>query len=533
MQPRPYQQKAMEAVHAHLCEKATNPAVVLPTGSGKTPAMAWMIQNYMRDYPYIRVLVLAHIQELLQQGVNKMKEIWPLAPVGVYSAGLKGKDRHEPITYAGIQSIWRHASKFQAWDLIFVDEAHRIPLSGETTYRHFLRQAKEMNPNLRIVGWTATPFRMNGGPICSPTGILNEICYEANVRDLIQDGYLCPLKSKGVAASTETSKVHIRNGEFVTSELMSAVNGIVKPAVTEAVNRIADRKSIIFFCVTVEHAEQVSSELREHGLQAPVIHAKTPKPERADIIRQFTSGALRAVVNCNVLAEGFDAQRIDCVVLMRPTASAGLFYQQVGRGLRTHPEKSCCLVLDFAGNTLRHGPIDTIRPHSRKTSDGGGESPAKECPGCQELIHAGLQECPECGFQFPKREIKHDTKPSEAPLISEDRVWEVEVQDVLCKVHEKAGKPPSLQVTYYGQAENHREWICFEHGSFAGQKAKQWWRRRFPGEDVPKTTADAINRMFLSQQLRAATKSIQVKRAGKYTEILNVRLRDDATAIAH
>jgi DNA repair protein RadD len=523
----------MEAVHEYLCSREGNPLVVLPTGAGKTPTMAWMIQQYMREYPYLRVLVLAHIRELLTQGVEKMREIWPAAPVGVYSAGLRSKDRRAAITYAGIQSIWRKAAKFDPWDLIFVDEAHRIPVAGETTYRHFLGQAKECNPNLRIVGWTATPFRLDGGHIAGRGRLFDDIVYEANVKDLISAGYLCPLKSKAGAATVDVGGVHVRKGEFVTSELMDRVADVVRPATNEAVRRMDGRKAIIFFCVTVEHAKQVSGYLAEHSITAPVIHAKTPPRERRDVIAQFTRGDLRTVVNVNVLSEGFDARRIDCVVLMRPTASAGLFYQQVGRGLRLHQDKNDCLVLDFAGNTLRHGPIDLIRPRNRSARGGEiGESPAKSCPECDELIHAGLRECPACGFQFPPPPIAHAAVPHDAPIISDGAPWEVEVRDVSVREHRKAGKPPSLLVTYFGAYESHKEWVCFEHGSFATARAKQWWARRF-GDPVPATTAEALNRLFLAANLRAITKSITVRKTGKYTEVVNVKLRDEIPAVAH
>src|SRR4051812_1102622 len=135
MTPRPYQTAAGEALDHHLATYDDNPVLELPTGSGKTPVMAWTIQRYLSAWPKTRILVLAHVRELLIQGVDKMKTIWPDAPIGVYCSALKRKEVAYPIPYGSIQSIHRKAFDFPPFDLIFVDEAHRIPLKNEGTYR--------------------------------------------------------------------------------------------------------------------------------------------------------------------------------------------------------------------------------------------------------------------------------------------------------------------------------------------------------------------------------------------------------------
>jgi DNA repair protein RadD len=186
---RPYQQAAVEAVYDYLRRHDDNPAVVLPTASGKSGIIAQLVADAVRSWGG-RVLVLAHVKELLEQNAEKVRLLCPEVPIGVYSAGLKRRDTDEPAIVAGIQSVYKRACELDAFDLVIVDEAHLIAPDGEGMYRQFLADAKVVNPRLRVIGLTATPFRMKSGMICAPENILNQVCYEAGVRELIRDGYL-------------------------------------------------------------------------------------------------------------------------------------------------------------------------------------------------------------------------------------------------------------------------------------------------------------------------------------------------------
>lgn len=539
MTPRPYQVEAMDALDQYLRLHDDNPVIEIPTGGGKTPIMAWVIERYLKAWPETRILILAHVRELLLQGVEKMQAIWPDAPIGVYCAALGKKERNAPITYASIQSIYKRAFDFRPFDLVFVDEAHRIPLSGETTYRQFLADARVNCPHQRVVGWTATPYRLGGGPIIGPDYILNSIAYRAPVRALIDDGYLCRLSSKLPDAVPDMKGVRIERGEFVERELEERFNqtNVVAQAVAEAVGLLAQRRATLFFCVSIAHAEAVSAELAAHNIDAPVICKDTPAKLRGELISRFKSGELRALCNVNVLSEGFDAQHVDSIVMLRPTQSAGLYYQQCGRGLRLHPSKTDTLVLDFAGNIERHGPIDALNDPKPK---GQGAPPMKRCPECKELVLISVMECPDCGYIFPEPEPEpkppHNTKPSTISILSEP--WVMKVIDVAIERHAKPGKTPSLKVTYYGQLEQHAEWICLSHAGFARQKAVVWWAKRF-GAPVPASVDAALPDLFstnqLASRLKEITQSITVSRDGKYTRIDNHKLeaRTDAKSFAH
>jgi DNA repair protein RadD len=243
-----------------------------------------------------------------------------------------------------------------------------------------------------------------------------------------------------------------------------------------------------------------------------------------------------------VLSEGFDAPHVDCVVLLRPTRSAGLCYQQVGRALRLAPGKTDCLVLDFAGNIAEHGPIDTIRPRRARAA---GQpvtegAPTRMCPECQEIVLASLRECPACGHAWPAPEPKHADTPSGIPVLSTWRAPErFRVERVAYVLHHKPGKPPSLRVDYHCGLRRFSEWTCFEHGGYARARAERWWARRCPpgerGEGpappgLPADTAAALALARAGALLAPAT--ILVNLSGKYPEITRHELAPEPRAEA-
>lgn len=528
--PYPYQEEACDALNSHLREKQTNPLVVIPTGGGKSFIMAYAINGWKRDYPPFRCIILAHREELVQQNAQELIDIWPEGDIGIYSAGLKRRDEEHSIIFASIDSVHRRWGNFAPWDVIMVDEAHRIPASGEGKYREFIKGSRISNPNLRVIGLTATPFRMSG-PICHKDHMLHEICYEANVGDLIQKGYLCKLRSKVGDVQPDLSGVkRNHNGDYVEKSLSEATNipAVVTKAVASAVAHIRreGRKSVVFFCVDVPHCKQVSMELRKHGIDAPCVTANTPKDERKRIAERFKAGQLHAICNVNVYTEGFNAKCVDCIVILRPTLSKGLYVQMVGRGLRIHPSKSDCLILDYAHCIDEHGPIDCID---------AGEVKLIECCGCGDVFSRAARICPHCQWAIPKQEIEraeaeerekklHAAEVSRREILG--RTPEViAVDGVEVSRHKKDGAPDSIRVQYRCGLATFREWICLDHPGYAQQKARQWWWKRF-GEEAKTITVDrALEDLFLSQRIAGATESITVVRNGKYTEIVDYKLK--------
>ena len=502
---RAYQNEAVEAVYQHLRERDDNPVLVLPTGAGKSWCIAKIAADAVTQWNG-RVLILAHRKELLEQNADKIRRLCPELSVGIYSAGLKRRDTKSPVLVAGIQSIHKRACELGAFDLVIVDECHLIAISGEGMYRQFLSDAKVVNPHLRVIGLTATPYRLDSGNICSPDHFLNAVCYEVGIRELIRDGFLSPLISKAGKARISTDSLHIRGGEFVAEEVERLMDdhSLVQAACEEILALTTDRKSVLIFTSGVQHGQHVQATLTKLGADCGFVCGDTPTRERDDILKRFRGDdsktllqatPLRFLANSDLLTIGFDAPRIDCVVLLRPTMSPGLYSQLVGRGFRLAPGKTDCLILDFGGNILRHGPVDAIKVETRDT--GNGKAPAKECPACQAVIAAGYSLCPHCGYVFPPPEKqKHEQKPSDAGILtgqySDERF---EVLDVFYRVHRKkeapANAPKTLRVDYQlGLQHWQSEFVCFEHDGYARQKAETWWEER-TNVPVPATADEA------------------------------------------
>ena len=512
---RAYQAEAVQAVYAHLRERDDNPVVVIPTAGGKTPVMATICRDAVSKWNG-RVLILAHVKELLEQTANTLRHGAPDLDIGVYSAGLGSRDTHQRVLIAGIQSVFRRAGELDSFDIICIDEGHMIPLDGEGMYRQFLADAKVVNPHVRVVGLTATPYRLKGGLIAQADHFLNHVCYEIGVKELIVQGYLCPLKSRAGKSKANLNDLHVRGGEFIAAEVEAAMDNytLVQSACEEIVELTRDRNSVLIFTSGVGHGQHIARTIkRMSGQDCGFVCGETPGLEREGTLHRFKSGDLKYLANVNVLTTGFDAPNIDCVVLLRPTNSPGLYYQMVGRGFRLHPDKTDCLVLDYGGNILRHGPVDDLQIKAPGAS--GGEAPAKECPECQALIHAAYATCPECGYAFPPPEKdRHDAHASNAGILSGQATdTEYDVTDVYYSVHTKRGAeadhPRTMRVEYrVGLDEYHSEWVCFEHAGYARTKAEAWWRAR-SAEAVPDTSERAVD--LCDRSAVAETKAITVR----------------------
>lgn len=520
---RPYQSDALATLWDYLRHREGNPALVLPTGAGKSPLMAAIAEQAATEWNG-RVMILAHVQELVEQNAAKFAALAPHLKHGIYAAGLRRRDRFEQILFCQIQSVAKRAASFPPPDLLLIDEAHRIPLGakGEGLYRQFIADLRRFNPRLRVVGLTATPYRLQGRavPVCGPDNVLTEVAYEARVGDLIRDGYLSPLVSRA-GERPDLGAVHLRGGEYIEGELAAAMLPLVERTAADLLARSEGRRAGIVFCVNVEHAEAVLSSLRARGEAAALVHGGTPKGERADLIRQFQSGDTRWMVNVNVLSEGFDAPHIDCVAMLRPTKSPGLYYQQVGRGFRLAEGKTDCLVLDYAGNVLEHGPVDAIKVQPARPGRAAEVTTAraKECPKCSAILPIGVRVC-ECGFSFASGDPAHLDRPIDAPVLSSDRprvLTRHDVHGVQYMRHVGASKIPTMRVTYACGLRRIHEYICLEHAGMARAKALRWWVERAGPGDVPRTVEAALERAYELPRPVA----ISVDETNKHPEILS------------
>jgi len=510
---RDYQAIAVDRIWQHTrAKKQSNPCVVLPTGSGKTHVIAQLCQDAVGLWGG-RVLILAHVKELLQQAYDKLHAADPGLDIGIYSAGLGLKQPGSDVVIAGIQSVWKKAEELGRRDICIVDEAHLIPTGeGEGRYRALIKDLLATCPHMRVIGLTATPYRTKTGLICAPENMLNEVVYEVGVKELIHDGFLSPLRSKHAKAQAKLGRVSMRMGDYHRKELETALTdeGLMQSMVSEALTLAKGRKHILIFTSGLLHAEKVTDLLRAAGETPGLVTGKTPKKQRASSIEDFRAGGLRILTSVSALTTGLDAPKTDCCILMRPTKSPGLYYQMVGRGFRISPGKKDCLILDFGGCIERFGPVDLIVP--RKQRQGEAKEPGvgdlvpekpvhKVCPDCATCNPRGAQFCAECGYQFTEL----TEQASERAIISVAEREELHVVRTLYAVHAKKGAAPghprTLRVDYCSYGARASEWICVEHEGRAHRKALRWWasRSRAPMPATAEMAASLANRGALAR----------------------------------
>lgn len=526
LQPRSYQIEAAHSVPAYFQTNSGNPVIAMPTGTGKSVVIAMILQMVYHYWPSQRVMVLTHVKELIQQNYDKLMTLWPAAPAGVYSAGLNRKESNRRITFAGIGSVAKKAALFGHIDLVFIDEAHLVSPNDETLYQLFLAALKEVNPNLRVIGFTATPWRLGTGRI-TEDGIFTDVCFDITgmqaFNRLIAEGYLAPLIPRQTKMMLDIDGVHMRGGELIASELQHAVDKyeITQAAIRETLELAHDRRHWLIFASGVEHACNIADMLNDMGVPTVAIHSKMGDAQRDQAILDFKSGKYRAAVNNNVLTTGFDFPGIDCIVVLRPTASTVLWVQMLGRGTRPFEcaeyKKENCLVLDFAGNTRRLGPInDPVIPR-KKGAKASGEAPVKLCGSCATYNHASVTHCCYCGAEFSFQVKLKQTAASDELLRGDAPLVEVfKVDHITYSTHEKAGRPIMMKVTYYCGLRSFNEYVCIQHDGFAQRKALQWWRER-SSAPFPESTEAAL---VQTDTLTAAT-HLRIWVNKQYPEILS------------
>jgi DNA repair protein RadD len=384
----------------------------------------------------------------------------------------------------------------------------------------------QINPHLKVIGLTATPWRMNDGLITEgEAALFSSIAYEVEIKTLLDGGYICPPICKTMDTQIDTSGVAVRGGEFVAGALEKAADKaeITKAAVAEIITLGQDRHSWLVFASGVDHAHHIRDEFEAHGITCEAIAGKTPTADRDQWIKDYQSGRIKCLVNVGVLTVGFDAPATDLLAILRPTKSSRLWLQILGRGFRLSPEtaKGDFLVLDYTSNSRSFGPIDLLRPKPKRKGAGEpGEMPHKACPECEAELLISSRECLACGYVFPEAPSKINHTADTAPLLSSQiRPEFVEVVKASYRRHEKPGKPPTMRVDYLCGLTTHSEWISFEATGYPRQKACQWWYQRAPNLPVPMTVADALAQ---APQLRVPH-TIQVKQVGSFHEVVSAR----------
>lgn len=382
---RPYQRDAVDATVKHFRGSDAPAVVVLPTGAGKSLVIAELARIARR-----KILVLAHVRELVEQNHAKYAAFGLEA--SIYSAGLSRKETDRQVTFASVQSVARNLERFgDEYSLLVIDECHRVSDADDSQYQSIIKRLRETNPKLKVLGLTATPYRLGYGWIyryhyrgfvrASEPRLFEHCIYELPLSYMIRKQYLTPpnLIDATVAHYDFSALQPGSHGDYNERDLNELIGRY--PRVTEAIcEQIrqfgSERQGVMIFAATVRHAREVIGYLPTQ--EAALITGDTDSSEREQLIERFKQRELRYLVNVAVLTTGFDAPHVDMIAILRPTQSVSLFQQIVGRGLRLSEGKSDCLVIDYAGNgfNLYHPEVGSPKP------DSDSEPVQVFCPGC-------------------------------------------------------------------------------------------------------------------------------------------------------
>jgi DNA repair protein RadD len=388
-------------------------------------------------------------------------------------------------------------------------------------YGRFIADLRAVNPDMRLVGLTATPYRLSTGRLDEGDDrLFDKTVYTYGIADGVRDGYLARLVTKATETLLDVSGVQKRGGEYVESQLQAAVDkeAVTRRAIEETIAYGHSRRSWLAFCSGIDHAYHVRDEIRRRGFSCETVIGTTPTAERARILDDFKAGKLRCVTNNSVLTTGFNAPGVDMIIALRPTASAGLYVQMMGRGTRNAPGKDNALVLDFAGLIRTHGPVDAVK--ARMPGKGDGVAPVKECPNCHSLIHASLRECPDCGHYFePNGETKLTTRASSLAIMQSAPAQWLRVTERTFAPHYKPEKPTSVLTKFKCGFVVHKAWYCPAHDGRARSRADKFWMDHGGKMPVPRSADEWLSR---ADELRA-TDEISVKPDGKYFAVEGAR----------
>jgi DNA repair protein RadD len=523
MEMRWYQKKAVEAFEREARRKPSDDQLlVLPTGAGKTIVMANVIAKAIEWN--MNVIVLARVKELISQNQDKFCRCFPeLADLsGVYCAGLGMREPEKAVLFASVQSVVNKENLLGKRKLIIVDEAHQIPRSDESQYQKFLASMRKIEPAAKVLGLTASPYRLDGGVIFGPEQQFHSVAYNVPLSVLIKENYITKPQTLDVS-KIDLKGVKKTGGDFNRADVETRF--LKKRIGSEIVDAANSKgcKSVLVFASGVAHAERLNREIEACGEFAHVITGDTLPILRQSSIDAFTNRKIRYLINVDCLTTGFDAPCIDMIAVCRATESPGLFLQMVGRGFRKFAGKKVCWVLDYGQNVDRHGAIDSdlYGMDTISLAEGTGEAPKRVCPKCFEINFAAVRKCIRCGMEFPR--VSKDLVASNKSILSHPE-W-LEVIETRYAINKgKDGKRDSLRVTYRCKEGNSiigkryvSEWVCFEHYGYARQKAMSWFEE-MSYAPIPSRIEEFFE-AFNNGKVAKVNK-VFVKKDGKYDRVI-------------
>lgn len=464
---RDYQLEAVNTIWSRMFTK-DHILVQAPTGIGKTITFVELCRRSIEKKPDVRILVTMNKVRLVEQTAKQFGDV-----AGVYCGSLKQRDKSKPVTVASIQSVCKE--DLGHINILIIDEAHLFSMDGQ--YKQLMERLKATNPNMKVIGFTATPYTSTGY-IYGKNRFFDKVDFSVSLPWAIKQGYLVNPVMKKAPHEFVTDNVSIVAGDYDQGELakLTEDDSKISAQVADALPRLEGRKCVVWACVTIKHAEMVHNRL----VGAAIVHSKQEKFEQDWNLEEFESGRLRHLVFVSMVHTGYDHPPIDAVVLMRPTKSPVLYVQTVGRGLRTYPGKKDLLVLDYGRVVANCGPLDSPRIPEKRERKGFvpslDEVNLKACPRCLTYMHSALSVCKDCGYEYPAKDPVKSLyeKAQDGTLMrSTEPMWSSVSSVTLSKYESKNGNI-CLKITYFPKnliSETSLSEFFVENNQWAWQRA--------------------------------------------------------------
>lgn len=532
MQLRPYQDAAVRAIKAALSKKK-DCLLTAPCAAGKTVIFSEIVKwLHAADR---KCLVLLDRENLVTQTAGRLRSYidYPF-DVGLACASAQAKrDVRRPIVVSSRQTLapmLRNGHKDLKFNLAIIDEAHLANFT-RGQYKEIIDRLTANYPQMRLLGCTATPYRLSGGKIYGAGKFFSSLDFQISTEELLEAGYLVPLVWRIRQSDLNAQLDLVRKsstGELNEKEQAEILGQeIYVRGVYDTWREHAGERKTAIFALNIQHAEMIRAVFEARGVKTWLVHSQI----RPDLVRHAIaefSASEGVMVNVGILTIGSDIPSISCVILARRTLSTALFFQTVGRGSRLSPGKTDCLILDLCGNALIHGidPDNPIRQEGEEKEKGDQGPRLKICPMCESPCHPGTQTCKQCGFEFPivHKEPEEIEEAKDKPnLVDFKGYTKLTCTHAQYSIHRTHGKPvPTVKAEYYDARSFPfaRQWLCPEHEekTWPRKKAELYWRELGGDYPIPKTVEEWVKR---SSEL-CESLIVTVNLAGRYPEVKKV-----------
>jgi DNA repair protein RadD len=457
----------------------------MSTGSGKSLVCAMMAEQCLKQGKRALILVPSH--ELVLQNYNEHYSYTVSAlPLGICSAKLQKAQVQKQIVYATYTSFLRRRATSGLFNLLIIDECHYLNPDPDTSYQKIIKSLLRINPDMRIIGLTATPYRADQGMLhqdcIKGKAIFTKMAYETNIPDLIKQGYLSHVESISGEVEADMTDVKLKGQDYDTELAAVKFDAIVVDAVIDMKVKFAAYKisTAIVYASNLANARRIIEEWDDSATIRLAFGDMSTHDRNALTTWLREGNGLRVVVNVGLFVTGFDYRALDCVVFFVATKSLVKYVQIAGRVIRSHEEKELGYVLDYGGNIERHGPIDaTIPPKNKKRKD---EAPRKPCLECGEANILNAKKCKECGAEFISEGTEGGySMRTKAQALALKQHHRHEITSVLWEsaFSNKSSLPMIKGLFYDDDSLVYTHYLCLEHPGFAGENSKRFLMSMF------------------------------------------------------